>query len=72
MNVRIQTYGKIISIYSGKRKTKKVKILTACIEGTAVDALKKGLSDLQAVCDVVEEEFTAKKDQYNAENGIDR
>ena len=42
------------------------------IEGTAVNALKKGLSDLQDVCDVVAEEFWTKRQQFNSEQGIDR
>lgn len=41
-------------------------------DGTAVNALKKGLSDLQDVCDVVAEEFWTKRQQFNAEQGIDR
>ncbi|TQS33259.1 hypothetical protein Golomagni_06403 [Golovinomyces magnicellulatus] len=50
----------------------KMNVRIQTYEGTAVDALKKGLSDLQSICDVVEDEFTTKKDQYNAENGIQR
>lgn len=41
-------------------------------DGTAVNALKKGLSDLQDVCDVVAEEFWTKRQQFNSEQGIDR
>jgi DNA-directed RNA polymerase I and III subunit RPAC2 len=41
-------------------------------EGHAVDALKKGLGDLQDVCDVVVEEFWSKRQQFNEEHGIDR
>ncbi|KAK8149525.1 RNA polymerase subunit AC19 [Beauveria asiatica] len=41
-------------------------------DGTAIDALKKGLGDLQQVCDVVADEFMTKRQQFNDENGIDR
>lgn len=37
-----------------------------------MDALKKGLTDLQDVCDVVADEFWTKRQAYNAEQGIDR
>jgi DNA-directed RNA polymerase I and III subunit RPAC2 len=37
-----------------------------------VDALKKGLVDVQDVCDVVADEFWAKREAYNGEQGIDR
>lgn len=47
-------------------------ILTIPLGGTAVDALKKGLTDLQDVCDVVADEFWTKRQAYNAEQGIDR
>lgn len=41
-------------------------------EGTAVDALKKGLSDIQEVCDVVADEYWTKREAFNAEHGIAR
>lgn len=41
------------------------------VAGTAVDALKKGLADLQDVCDVVADEFWTKRQAFNAENGIE-
>lgn len=47
-------------------------MLTRGTDGTAVDALKKGLVDLQEVCDVVAEEFWTKRGQFNAENGLTR
>ncbi|KAG5930378.1 hypothetical protein E4U42_001624 [Claviceps africana] len=36
-------------------------------EGAAVDALKKGLHDLQDVCDVVADEFWTKRQAFNPE-----
>jgi DNA-directed RNA polymerases I and III subunit RPAC2 len=47
-------------------------VLIGNAEGHAVDALKKGLGDLQDVCDVVVEEFWSKRQQFNEEHGIDR
>ena len=67
MNIRIQTYGTsvsaILSYYVLTRGT---------TEGNAVDALKKGLVDLQEACDVVADEFWTKRQQYNAEQGLVR
>ncbi|PNY24792.1 DNA-directed RNA polymerases I and III subunit RPAC2 [Tolypocladium capitatum] len=60
MNIRIQTYEE----HRGP--------LTRKTEGTAVDALKKGLVDLQEVCDVVAYEFWAKRCAYNDEQGLAR
>lgn len=50
----------------------KMNIRIQTYKGTAFDALKKGLSDLQDVCDVVADEFWAKREAYNGEHGIDR
>ncbi|CAM1505571.1 Fc.00g112080.m01.CDS01 [Cosmosporella sp. VM-42] len=50
----------------------KMNIRIQTYSGTAVDALKKGLSDLQEVCDVVADEFWTKRQAYNADQGIDR
>ncbi|KAH7329208.1 DNA-directed RNA polymerase [Stachybotrys elegans] len=50
----------------------KMNIRIQTYRGTAVDALKKGLTDLQDVCDVVTDEFTEKRQAYNASHGIDR
>ncbi|KAM0434439.1 hypothetical protein ACHAPT_003535 [Fusarium lateritium] len=50
----------------------KMNIRIQTYSGTAVDALKKGLTDLQDVCDVVADEFWTKRQAYNAEQGIDR
>ncbi|KAM5351541.1 hypothetical protein ACJ41O_004264 [Fusarium nematophilum] len=50
----------------------KMNIRIQTYSGTAVDALKKGLGDLQDVCDVVADEFWTKRQAYNAEQGIDR
>ncbi|EKJ75076.1 hypothetical protein FPSE_04788 [Fusarium pseudograminearum CS3096] len=50
----------------------KMNIRIQTYNGTAVDALKKGLVDIQEVCDVVADEFWTKREAYNAEQGIDR
>ncbi|KAF5709114.1 DNA-directed RNA polymerase I III subunit RPAC2 [Fusarium mundagurra] len=50
----------------------KMNIRIQTYSGTAVDALKKGLVDIQEVCDVVADEFWIKREAYNAEQGIDR
>ncbi|PNP80202.1 hypothetical protein FNYG_06445 [Fusarium nygamai] len=50
----------------------KMNIRIQTYSGTAVDALKKGLVDIQEVCDVVADEFWTKREAYNAEQGIDR
>ncbi|QPH01988.1 hypothetical protein C2857_006193 [Epichloe festucae Fl1] len=41
-------------------------------DGAAVDVLKKGLHDLQDVCDVVADEFWTKRQAFNSEQGIER
>ncbi|PFH56931.1 hypothetical protein XA68_15757 [Ophiocordyceps unilateralis] len=48
----------------------KMNIRIQTYEGTAVDALKKGLVDLQDVCDVVASEFWTTRCAYNAEKGL--
>ncbi|KAF4337646.1 DNA-directed RNA polymerase I and III subunit RPAC2 [Fusarium beomiforme] len=50
----------------------KMNIRIQTYSGTAVDALKKGLADIQEVCDVVADEFWSKREAYNTEQGIDR
>ncbi|OAA72283.1 DNA-directed RNA polymerase I and III 14 KDA polypeptide [Cordyceps fumosorosea ARSEF 2679] len=50
----------------------KMNIRIQTYEGTALDALQKGLGDLQQVCDVVAEEFITQRQQFNDENGIER
>ncbi|KAH7170527.1 DNA-directed RNA polymerase [Dactylonectria macrodidyma] len=50
----------------------KMNIRIQTYKGTAFDALKKGLSDLQDVCDVVADEYWTKRQAYNSEHGIDR
>jgi len=50
----------------------KMNIRIQTYEGNAVDALKKGLVDIQDVCDVVADEFWTKRQAYNQEHGIDR
>ncbi|KAG6048930.1 hypothetical protein E4U17_006973 [Claviceps sp. LM77 group G4] len=41
-------------------------------DGAAIDALKKGLRDLQDVCDVVADEFWTKRQAFESEQGIER
>lgn len=67
MNIRIQTYSKISPL-----ENKPVESNPSCAEGTAVDALKKGLTDLQDVCDVVADQFWEKRQAFNAEHGLGR
>jgi DNA-directed RNA polymerase I and III subunit RPAC2 len=50
----------------------KMNIRIQTYRGNAVDALKKGLTDLQEMCDVVADEFWTKRQAYNAEQGIVR
>ncbi|RDA86724.1 hypothetical protein CP532_4219 [Ophiocordyceps camponoti-leonardi (nom. inval.)] len=40
------------------------------VEGTAVDALKKGLADLKDVCDVVADEFWSKRSAFNDDEAM--
>lgn len=68
MNIRIQTYGKLSSSCS----TVSIPANPLVQDGTAVNALKKGLSDLQDVCDVVAEKFWSERQSFNAEQGIER
>lgn len=68
MNIRIQTYGKLSSSCS----MMSILLTLLFIDGTAVNALKKGLSDLQDVCDVVAEKFWSERQSFNAEQGIER
>ncbi|KAH8175863.1 RNA polymerase rpb3/Rpb11 dimerization domain-containing protein [Sarocladium implicatum] len=50
----------------------KMNIRIQTYSGTAVDALQKGLADLQDICDVVADEFSTKRQAFNEENGIER
>lgn len=50
----------------------KMNLRIQTYDGAAVDVLKKGLHDLQDVCDVVAEEFWTKRQAFNAEQGIER
>ncbi|KAK2592962.1 RNA polymerase subunit AC19 [Conoideocrella luteorostrata] len=50
----------------------KMNIRIQTYDGAAVDALKKGLRDLQDVCDVVAEKFWTKRQEFNSENGVER
>lgn len=70
MNFRIQTYGK--TCYIGAKACLDVRLTPPSLDGAAVDALKKGLHDLQDVCDVVAEEFWAKRQAFNSEQGIEQ
>ncbi|PHH72454.1 hypothetical protein CDD80_4517 [Ophiocordyceps camponoti-rufipedis] len=48
----------------------KMNIRIQTFEGTAVDALRKGLVDLQDVCDVVAKEYWDKRCAFNVEKGL--
>ncbi|KAI9166877.1 DNA-directed RNA polymerases I and III subunit RPAC2 [Paramyrothecium foliicola] len=50
----------------------KMNIRIQTYRGTAVDALKKGLADLQEICDVVADEFWTKRQSFNAQQGLVR
>jgi DNA-directed RNA polymerase I and III subunit RPAC2 len=50
----------------------KMNIRIQTYRGTAIDALKKGLTDLQQICDVVTDEFSTKREAFNAEQGLVR
>lgn len=44
-----------------------IKSLTLRTDGvSATSVLRKGLTDLSELCDVVEEKFTASRDNFNA------
>lgn len=41
----------------------------SCIDNVSVfDVLRKGLSDLADLCDVVEDKFTVSRDEFNGAN----
>lgn len=63
MNVRIQTFGK--GYEWGYPET---EIATnICSEGTtAIEALQKGLRDLQELCDIVTDKFIDARDRFAA------
>lgn len=67
MNIRIQTYGKRadIPIYTVKNEHEENRTNTHS-EGTAIEALEKGLRDLQDLCDVVGEKFWDARNEYAA------
>lgn len=74
MNIRIQTYGMLAAL-SSRNPLPPASYGQSSLtvpDGLAVDALKKGLVDLQDVCDVVAEEFWSKRQAFNAEQGIER
>lgn len=74
MNIRIQTYGMLAALSSRNSLSSAFYGQSSLTvpDGLAVDALKKGLVDLQDVCDVVAEEFWSKRQAFNAEQGIER
>ena len=71
MNIRIQTYGQQ-ALAGDPAPANGERMLTRGTEGTAVDALRKGLVELQEVCDVVAEEFWAKREAFNADKSLTR
>lgn len=74
MNIRIQTYGMFAALFAQSALSPALyqQLFLTVPDGLAVDALKKGLVDLQDVCDVVAEEFWSKRQAFNAEQGIER
>lgn len=62
MNVRIQTFGTL------QQSTVVVDVFTdPLLDGTtAVEALEKGLRDLQELCDVVTDEFVVAREKFVA------
>lgn len=38
---------------------------------TALEALEKGLDDLEDLCDVVAEKFTTARDEFNAKQAME-
>jgi hypothetical protein len=63
MNVRIQTYGlcPLRSVVTSEADNQK---LICGTEGTAFDALEKGLDDLMDLCDVVAEKFAEAREEF--------
>jgi len=64
MNIRIQTYGKM---FMPMRCL--TQLLNSDVEGTAIQALEKGLRDLQDLCDVVAEKFNEAREEFNSNEG---
>lgn len=65
MNLRIQTFGQPTS--TNLRCF--FPVLTAGVDDVSVfEVLRKGLSDLADLCDVVEDKFTTARDNFNAAN----
>lgn len=59
MNIRIQTYGKYnVSWATSNSNT--------TVDGTALDALDKGLTDLMALCDEVSVTYVAAREAFKA------
>ncbi|KFH48144.1 DNA-directed RNA polymerases I and III subunit-like protein [Hapsidospora chrysogenum ATCC 11550] len=48
----------------------KMNIRIQTYEGNAVDALKKGLVDLQDVCDAIAEEFWTKRQHFSTQQAL--
>ena len=42
-------------------------MLTGLTEGTAIEALEKGLKDLQDLCDVVSDKYTAAREAFSGD-----
>jgi hypothetical protein len=59
MNLRIQTYGEFYLCWIESVS------LTIALDGASVyTVLEKGLEDLMAMCDVVEQKFTIARDDF--------
>ena len=67
MNLRIQTWGTVRSCLSSTQ----APILIEVDDVSVFEVLRKGLDDLADLCDVVEDKFTAARDEFNATN-LDR
>lgn len=63
MNVRIQTFGECYK----SRLRKLIGLTNDRLEGTtAIQALQKGLQDLQELCDIVTDKFIDARERYAA------
>jgi DNA-directed RNA polymerase I and III subunit RPAC2 len=62
MNVRIQTFGTL------QQTIAVAEVLTDALldSTTAVEALEKGLRDLQELCDVVTDQFVVAREKFMA------
>ena len=62
MNLRIQTYGML---------SRRRRLIVGEDRKTAVDALEKGLDDLMALCEVVEDKFQSALEEKNSKMETD-